>query len=389
MINKIANNESNQEELNLYPIKDIVEKLNYYRSFFGKLQDLNDSEFEDLKLDIAKFFNLKVGSKTQNPPKRLIRISNNNKILEAQGKELGFLTDISQLLAPPIESCRFGRCNIPKQQVLYCATTEACAYWETRPKRGDVITLSHFELKPEKKVNCFIVITNKTVNPKISNKLQEVYYVLEDFFADIYSLEIARDRPKDYLFSAILSSEQLFYPVVADNNFEAILYPSVQKKKFGDNFAIRNELILDRYNLIGVETRFILDEYENLNPETEEVTTDQVTASFGTTVFDFKRGKILYKEEDANKLFKLFRQFQTGKVIMTRTDNSDNPEIPKNLAFDLSPKIKNPDPIISNVKTGRNDRINVVYQNGLRKDNVKYKTVVKDLENGKCRVVNF
>ncbi|MCR5862816.1 hypothetical protein LRS05_12030 [Flavobacterium sp. J372] len=82
-----------------------------------------------------------------------------------------------------------------------------------------------------------------------------------------------------------MSSEQLFYPVVSDQNFEAIIYPSVQKKKFGENFAIRNELLLDRYNLIGVETRFILDEYENLDPSSEEVTTDQVIGSFGTTEF--------------------------------------------------------------------------------------------------------
>jgi hypothetical protein len=38
-------------------------------------------------------------------------------------------------------------------------------------------------------------------------------------------------------------------------------------------------------------------------------------------------------------------------------------------------------------KTGRNERVNVVYQNGTRKDNVKYKTVQDDVEQGKCRVV--
>ena len=72
MIDKIANNETNQEELNLHPIKDIIEKLNYYRSLFGKIQDLIDDEFESLKKDIAKFFNLKVGGNTEEPPKRLV-----------------------------------------------------------------------------------------------------------------------------------------------------------------------------------------------------------------------------------------------------------------------------------------------------------------------------
>lgn len=123
MIDKIANNETNQEEPNLNSTKDIVEKLLYYRSLFCKVQDLTDEEFVKLKKDISKFFNLKIGNNTQKPPNRLVRISNNNRILAAQRKELSYLTDISQLLAPPIESCGFGRCNIPNQQVLYCVTS--------------------------------------------------------------------------------------------------------------------------------------------------------------------------------------------------------------------------------------------------------------------------
>ncbi len=388
MIDKIANNETNQEELNLHPTKDIKEKLDYYRSLFGKVQDLTDNEFENLKKDIAKFFNLKIGGNTQEPPPRLVRISNNNRILAAQGKELSYLTDISQLLAPPIQYCGFGRCNIPNQQVLYCATSEAGAYWETKPKHGDIITLSHYELKPNAKVNSLIIMREKTENPKIQHQLQEVYYLLEDFFVDAYSLEIDRNRPRDYLFSAMLSSEQLFYPVVSDKNFEAIIYPSVQKKKFGENFAIRNELILQRYNLISVETRFILDEYENLDPASDEVTTDQVIGSFGTTEFDFEKGKILYNEK-ADEIFKLFRMMQTGPGKQVRYEHEG---IPKNITFNLSPKKEGDVKSKMNrrrSKIGRNERINVVYQNGTRKDNVKYKTVQDDIISGKCKIVQY
>ena len=387
MIDKIANNETNQEELNLHPTKDIVEKLNYYRSFFGKVQDLTDDEFENLKKDIAKFFNLKIGGNTQQPPQRLVRISNNNRILASQGKELSYLTDISQLLAPPIEYCGFQRCNIPNQQVLYCATSEAGAYWEIKPKHGDVITLSHYELKLNAKVNSLVIMKDKTENPKIQHQLQEVYYHLEDFFVDAYSLEVDRSRPRDYLFSALLSSEQLFYPVVSDKNFEAIIYPSVQKKKFGENFAIRNELILERYNLIAVETRFILDEYENLDPASDEVTTDQIIGSFGTTEFDFKTGKILYNEK-ADEIFQLFRMMQTGPNKQVRYEHEG---VPKNITFNLSPtKTNKVQPNNSTrVKIGRNERVNVVYQNGTRKDNVKFKNVQNDIESGKCKITNY
>ena len=41
----------------------------------------------------------------------------------------------------------------------------------------------------------------------------------------VYSLEVDRSRPKDYVFSSVLSAETLLYPVVASNNFEAMYYP--------------------------------------------------------------------------------------------------------------------------------------------------------------------
>ena len=37
MIKKVANNETNQEELNLEPTEKIKEKLDYYRSLIPKL----------------------------------------------------------------------------------------------------------------------------------------------------------------------------------------------------------------------------------------------------------------------------------------------------------------------------------------------------------------
>jgi len=388
MIEKITKNKNNLGVPDLQPIDKISEKLEYYRSFFGKIQDLSDDEFEKLRLDISKFFTLKVGTHTNNPPKRLIRISNNNRILKSEGKKLSYLTDISQILAPPIKFCNFGRCNIPNQQVLYCATSVAGAYWETRPQNGDVITISHFELKPNTKVNTFIVKKEKSKNPKIKTELQKVYYLLEDFFLDIYSLRVSRNRPRDYLFSGQISSDQMFYPVVSDLNIEAILYPSVQRKKFGWNFAIRNDLILERYNLIGVETRFILDEYANLNPESEEVITDQIIGSFGTEAFDFEYGKILYDTEKANTAFELFRNLQTGNGKQIRFEDKG---LPKNIMFNCTPTNFNKEKqkLVVNKKYGRNEKVNVVYQNGTRIDNIKFKKIKADIKNGKCKIVRY
>jgi hypothetical protein len=388
MIEKIANNKFNTEKLNLNPPEKVKEKLDYYRSLFNTTHDLSVDELENLTQNIKTFFNLKAVGFTDNPPTRLVRISVNNRILASQGKELSYLTNISELLAPPIKYTNYGRCNIPGQQVLYCATTEAGAYWETKPKNGDVITLTHFELKPNAKVNCNIVRREKSEPKNANHPLIEIGHLLEEFLIDAFSLEVSRDRQADYLFSSLLSSEQLFYPIVSDKNIEAIFYPSVQKKKFGENFAIRNDLIFERYNLIGVETRFILDEYENLDPTSDEVTTDQLIGSFGTTAFDFEKGKILYNEK-ADEIFKLFRQLQTGNGKQVRYEH---PNTPKNITLNLTPTnhtiIKE---TINNkaTKLGRNDKINVVYQDGKRLNNVKFKKVLADIESGKCKITKY
>jgi hypothetical protein len=381
MIDKVADNKTNLEDLKLNPTEKIKEKLDYYRTLFNKTHDLSTHEFESLKQDISTFFNLKPVGFTTDPPQRLVRITNNNRILKAQGKELGYLTDISQLLAPPTKYCDFARCNIPGQQVLYCAVDLASAYWETRPKNGDVITISHFELRPNTKVNCNIIRTEKRENPVITHQLHEVHLLLEEFFVDVYSLEVSRERPKDYLFSGLLSSEQLFYPVVSDKNIEAIIFPSVQKKKNGKNFAIRNELIFEKYKLLGVETRFILDEYENLDPTTDNLTTDNLIGSFGTKTFDFKNGKILY-DKKADEMFQFFRQLQTSGGKQTRYDS-------RTLAFDFSLKGTQINATSSLRKYGRNDKVTVVYQNGDRKENIKHKHIEDDIRAGRCKIIEF
>src|SRR5690606_18580947 len=131
MIEKVANNKYNTEKLNLNSTKDIVEKLEYYRGLFGKLQDLSDEQFYKLQEDIHTFFNIKPVSYRDIPPERLVRISINNNILK--GQDVSYLTNISQLLAPPVALCNYGRCNLLKQQVLYCGINEAEAYWEMKP----------------------------------------------------------------------------------------------------------------------------------------------------------------------------------------------------------------------------------------------------------------
>lgn len=385
MLEKIAKNIINQDS---YPIfntpADVKEKLDYYRSLFNKTHDLTEQQFEELKRNISTFFNIKPTRLLKTLPTRLVRISNNNRICATEKKELGYLTNISQLLAPPITFTNYGRCNINEQQVVYCSINEASAYWEAKPQNGDVITISHFELKPNVYYNCASILKEKNQNPKIEHWVQEVYYMVEDFFVDVFSLDVSRDRPKDYVFSAMLSSDQIFYPITSEKNIEAIMYPSVQKKKFGQNVAIRQDVLFEKYNLLGVETRFILKEYEDVSPETDDLTTDNLISSFGTKTFNFNTGEILHKE-NVNEIFKLFREMQLHGENQVRIDNPMNK---KNFAFDLSSESGS---VMEKRKTKLypNDRVIVVYQNGNKKHNVKYKTIKEDIEKGLCRITKY
>jgi len=142
MIEKVANNKTNREILNLNPVEKIAEKLDYYRSLFGKTHDLSQDELERLRINISTFFNLKPVGIIDRLPEYLFRISNNNRVFKFQERELSYFTNISQILAPPKEFSYYGRCNIPSQQVLYCSVDEASAYWETKPQNGEVITIS-------------------------------------------------------------------------------------------------------------------------------------------------------------------------------------------------------------------------------------------------------
>lgn len=324
MIDKIANNKSNLEPLNLESIDKIVEKLNYYRGYFGKIDQLSENDISILSKNISTFFNIKPVLPAKNLPEYLFRVSINNDILKSLGKPLGFLTEINQLLAPPKDKCNFNRCNIPGQQVLYCSTNEATAYWETKPKVGDVITISLYKLKKDREINCSVIGQSKTKNPTIQNKIQQVYYILEEFFVDIYTRPIPRDKPINYLFSSILSSEQLFYPIASDNNIEAIVYPSVQRHMHGQNFAIRNDIIFEKYDLIEVTTRFIIEQYENMRPEETKPPYNSLIAAVTIKDFDFTKGLIKYSSDIFNK-FDFLRNLQSniisGKSEQIRFEN--------------------------------------------------------------------
>lgn len=342
-IAKIANNRTNQEDIILNPISSIIEKLNWYRSLFGKVQDLSDHDYNSLKKNIVSFFNLKSVVRAENLPRHLIRISHNSSIFKSRGEDISYIKNIKDLLAPPANLAKVNRCNLEGEQVLYCSLDEASAYWEVKPKYGDIITLTRFVLKEGAYSTCSIIVPYPVKPENFGSSMQIVYALIREFFVDVFTLKVDRDRPRDYLFSATLCSDQLYYPVPGNNDdaVEAIIYPSVQRAGYGDNIAIRNDRVLEKYHFVSAETRFILDEFENLDPMVHLPTTDQVMGSFYSYSLNHETGEISYGEK-VDELFGIFKMMQDPKNPQQRIDNG--PDIPKNISFNLSsPDYKIPD----------------------------------------------
>ncbi|WP_152620321.1 RES domain-containing protein [Pedobacter lusitanus] len=263
----------------------------------------------------------------------MVRISHNTNIFAGRGMPVSYFTTIDDLLAPPLHLVKVNRCNIENEQVLYCSLDEASAYWETKPKYGDIITVSRFVLKDGANSICSVIVPEPFSTENFSNPLRLVYSLIREFFVDVFTLKVDRSRPRDYIFSAMITSEQLFYPIQSVDNIEAIIYPSVQRSGFGDNIAIRNDIFLQKYNFVSAETRFILEEYPDHDPKSNEPTTDQVMASFYSYSYNPETGKISYNFK-VDEIFGLFKTFQNPENPQTRIDNG--PSIPKNIAFNMS-----------------------------------------------------
>ncbi len=382
----------NRDRINALPLFakpiEIKRKLDFYRTFFNKIHDLSESDYEVLKINFETFFNtIPFYQSDYKIPQYLYRISNNNAICGALKKPLSYFTDLNDLLAPPLEKTIFGRCNLKGQQVLYCSEDLVTAYWETKPQKGDIITISRYELKEGAEFDFLLFLPYKESDPLGGHSLREIYTLLNDFIVDIYTLEIQSGRPRDYLFSALISSTFLF-PIKSDlQHKQAIIYGSVQRSHNGANFAIKNDAIFKYYNLMSTETKFVTNGFNPNNPSSTLPPIDFLFASLATLGINLTNKKIQY-EKNADELFRLFRNIQMDLDNFKMSDNFINKlstlnVTPKKFAVKKAVYEKN-----NKSKFGRNDRVNVVYPNGVSRLLIKFKFVEKDLNDSLCKLID-
>lgn len=178
------------------------------------------------------------------------------------------IRNLKELKYPPSEKViKYGRCNLPKQSVLYAAFTQLTAFGELKPQSGDMVTISHWRLKdPNTTLRFCPIFKNQpkeeyTINPRmfeynqIYEKKVEIFptYFKEQmdeliqFIADAFTKYIRPGNDLDYIFSAYFSNK-IFYEF-ENGTIDAIYYPSVQEKLHFENIAIKPD-VFEKYYVI-------------------------------------------------------------------------------------------------------------------------------------------
>jgi hypothetical protein len=293
------------------PLTSIKEKLEYYRELSKKgLSSLSDDEFALLHQDIKRFFNVQFAAFTTAEPTKLFRISFNKQITN-QGRG-GQLQKVSQLLGPPSDKAKLGRCNLHGESIFYCALDFNTAVWETKPVFDNVITISEWKIKDGKKIIINSIFNHPDITnvnqeakaayegylkemDKIHPKQYELFDTIIKFATEEYVKPVLKDKPKEYLFSAQFSSS-IFQPSPDGFRIEAIIYPSVQRKYGVSNLAILNSIILDRFELVSITTHDVIQTFYDKDPTSNESILGVFPAYKKITEFDIANDKIIYPD---------------------------------------------------------------------------------------------
>ena len=202
----------------------------------------------------------------------LHRLTINRQILGSNKR----IEDIKYLKYPPPEAVKsYGRCNKPRQSVLYASFGMLSIYSEVKPKIGDLVTMSTWKAKDESGLNFYPIFYNQppdgTINinmyqymkdfqKRLSELPPNFKYMLDkltQFVADAFTQRFEQNSNDiKYLVSAYYADKML--NEIHDGNIDAIFYPSVQQKLAFENVAIKPKSFDEKYYLSAVEQSIVV-----------------------------------------------------------------------------------------------------------------------------------
>lgn len=216
--------------------------------------------------------------------------------------------DVNLLKYPPKEKVdKYGRCNLPRQSVLYSSMVNMTSINEMRPKVGDLITNSVWKIKHEDAGLVYCPIFKKqppkykgVVNPR-SMEYNDIYEnellkypknmrlqidSLVEFIADSFTKDVKMHNHMDYIFSAYFSNKMLYE--FENGSIDAIYYPSVKDRLIFENIAIKPHVFENNYYLAEVHEDFVVQDLTSGNGGFVFHSISDCSA------FDFASGKILW-----------------------------------------------------------------------------------------------
>ncbi|MAC94719.1 MAG: hypothetical protein CMC96_04380 [Flavobacteriales bacterium] len=228
-----------------------------------------------------------------------------NKRIFGENKRVN---EIKYLKYPPEDLVtKYGRCNQPKESVLYAAFGIMTVLNELKPRVGDLITKSIWRVKNEQTLKFCPIFLNQPgedlLNPRTFEINQEFEKLIKDyptnikeqilelskFIADSFSKRITSNNHLDYVFSAYFSSK--IFNEFENGSVEAIYYPSVQDKLSFENIAIKPTAFDKKYELVEVKESVITVDPSNGRGG---YLMDGLTECKS---FDYSSGKILWDKE--------------------------------------------------------------------------------------------
>ncbi|MFM2225214.1 MAG: hypothetical protein RJA07_1416 [Bacteroidota bacterium] len=303
----------------------IVDGLNYFKNISRTgINQLSKSEISSIKKEFNNFFNIELSFFADIYPSNLYRVTNNKKLYNGQKVKL---QKVSDLLGAPKEFSNINRCNLSGESVFYAAFDSNTALWETKPDVGDYITISHWTIKENQKLNAHsifhpeIEMNNKEsqkvirdyfeAKKQISSELAETFELILNFFSEEFMKPIVDLEKENYLFSALYSSATLQNePDINNFKIDAITYPSVKRDYGVTNIAIQNSDVLQKLTLLDIIVLTVAEtNYDDENKSREDLikTKFQIT----TDKFDFVNDKIIYNsEEDLKRFIELHQKFK-------------------------------------------------------------------------------
>lgn len=168
----------------------------------------------------------------------------------------------------------FGRMNLKEQTVFYGSFILPTLINEVKPKNGDLVTVSSWNLKDrDSEILVFPTFNPKKPDPNFSSAInvfnnhlnsyheyiKTVIIAQQELFSKIFSKKI--EFKNNYVFSASIANNIL--NKAYDGKIEAIIYPSVQDTSNINNIAFKPSVVIEKYQLSSIREYRVVDNINN------------------------------------------------------------------------------------------------------------------------------